>query len=158
METTGNKKTATLLQLSAYTQYFFPFGNFIFPVIIWSVKKDESEFVNYNGKQAINFQLSLLMYTIALMIIAIPTLLYTIFSGLDFTLANDSNWMFKNNAHWFIENFNGGKIGGILAVAIIALLIFAVMKVAEFFLILYAALKNTNGENYNYPFTIKFIK
>ncbi len=33
METTANKNTATLLQLSALTQYFFPLGNFIFPAI-----------------------------------------------------------------------------------------------------------------------------
>ena len=61
MESTVNKNTATLMQLSALTQYFFPFGNFIFPTIIWSIKKNESQFVNYNGKQILNglHQLSL---------------------------------------------------------------------------------------------------
>jgi len=150
METTGSKTTATLLQLSAYTQYFFPLGNFIFPVIIWSAKKQESEFVNYNGKQAINFQLSLLMYTILLIVIAVPTFLYAFLNGLDFTQMGTS--------HWEIENFNFARVSTLMLIGIIALFILAVMKVTEFFLILYAAVKNTNGENFNYPLTIKFIK
>lgn len=150
METTGSKTTATLLQLSAYTQYFFPFGNFIFPVIIWSAKKQESEFVNYNGKQAINFQLSLLMYTILLIVIAVPTFLYAFLNGLDLTHIGTS--------HWEIENFNFARVSTLMLIGIIALFILAVMKVTEFFLILYAAVKNTNGENFNYPLTIKFIK
>ena len=158
METTGSKLTATLLQLSAYTQYFFPFGNFIFPVIIWSAKKKESEFVNYNGKQAINFQLSLLVYTIILMIIVVPTFFYTFFKDLDFRSAINSKWVFENNGHWIIDNFSSGKITGLIAIAIIAIFTLLGIKIAEFFLILYAAVKNTNGENFNYPLTIKFIK
>jgi uncharacterized Tic20 family protein len=150
METTGSKTTATLLQLSAYTQYFFPLGNFIFPVIIWSAKKQESEFVNYNGKQAINFQLSLLMYTILLVVIAVPTFLFAFFNGLDVTGMNTSEWE--------IENFNFARVSTLMLIGIIACVTIVVMKVLEFFLILYAAVKNTNGENFNYPLTIKFLR
>jgi len=150
METTGSKTTATLLQLSAYTQYFFPLGNFIFPVIIWSAKKQESEFVNYNGKQAINFQLSLLMYTILLVVIAVPTFLFAFFNGLDLTGINTTEWE--------IENFNFARVSTLMLIGIIACVTILVMKVLEFFLILYAAVKNTNGENFDYPLTIKFLK
>jgi uncharacterized Tic20 family protein len=150
METTASKTTATLLQLSAYTQYFFPLGNFIFPVIIWSAKKQESEFVNYNGKQAINFQLSLLMYTILLVVIAVPTILFAFLNGLDATGMNTSEWE--------IENFNFARVSTLMLIGIIACVTIVVMKVLEFFLILYAAVKNTNGENFNYPLTIKFLK
>jgi uncharacterized Tic20 family protein len=158
METTVNKTTATLLQLSAYTQYFFPFGNFIFPVLIWSVKKNESEFVDYNGKQVINFQLSLLVYTILLAIIAVPLLIYTFFNGLNLNFAYNRNWIIENDGDWVLENFDFQKISGLLAIAILVVVLFVTMKVVEFFLILYAAVKNTNGENFNYPLTIKFIK
>jgi uncharacterized Tic20 family protein len=150
METTANKTTAVLLQLSAYTQYFFPFGNFIFPIVIWSAKKDQSEFVNYNGKQAINFQLSLLIYTIALLIIAIPIFAYTIFKDADITM-----W---HNGHWVFNRFKEEEFTGLIILGFAAAAIAFVLKVAEFFLILTAAIKNSNGENYKYPLTINFIK
>lgn len=41
-------------------------GGFIGPLIIWLIKKDSSEFVNDQGKEALNFQLTLLIgYVIA---------------------------------------------------------------------------------------------
>jgi uncharacterized Tic20 family protein len=55
--------------------------------------------------------------------------------------------------HWNIEN-----ITGIVIIAIVAVLLFVGMKVAEFFLIIYASLKTANGEHYKYPLTIPFIK
>ncbi len=34
------------------------------PIIVWLLKKDDSAFVDANGKQAINFQLSIIIYSI----------------------------------------------------------------------------------------------
>lgn len=150
METTPNKNIATLLQLSALTQYVFPFGNFIFPIVIWSIKKQESSFVDYNGKQAINFQLSLFMYSLILIMVAAPILLYTIFHDISFTVSC--------NGDQIIEEFSAGKITGIVMIAVISVVLLAAIKVVEFLLIIYAAVKNSNGENYNFPFTIKFLK
>lgn len=150
METTANRNTAILMQLSAYTQYFIPFGNFIFPTLIWSLKKQDSKFVDYNGKQIINFQLSLFLYSLLLIIIAIPLLLYTTLSDLSFNTFNEF--------HFVHEQFSTEKITGIATIAILAVVILIAMKVLEFFLIMYASVRNSNGENYNYPLTIKFIK
>ena len=150
METTGNKTTAALLQLSAYTQYFFPFGNFIFPVVIWSAKKDQSKFVDYNGKQCINFQLSILIYTIVLVIIAASIFLHTIFANTYITL-----W---HNGRWVINRFRQEDITGLVVLGIVTTGMVVVLKVAEFFITLTAAIKNSNGEYYKYPLTINFIK
>lgn len=150
MESTSERNTATLMQISAFTQYIIPLGNFIFPVIIWSLKKKDSAFVDYNGKQAINFQLSLFMYSLLLMIIAVPALLYTIF--------NDMAFRNQDHCQWVVEEFSAGKITNIVLIAVVAAFLFILLKVAEFILILYAAVKNSNGENYNYPLTINFIK
>jgi uncharacterized Tic20 family protein len=150
MKTTTDKNTATLLQLSAYTQYFFPFGNFIFPTLIWSMKKKESAFVDYNGKQAINFQLSLLLYSLILLAIAIPALMYSIFSGTDINFDIDGDLV--------VNEFTINQVTGIVAVAMVAGFLFFVLKAVEFFLIFYASVKNSNGENYKYPLTINFIK
>lgn len=52
--------------LSAFAGYFFPFGGIIGPIICWISRKDESEWVNVNGKASLNFQLSMLLYTVLL--------------------------------------------------------------------------------------------
>lgn len=150
METTANKNTATLLQLSAFSQYFFPLGNFIFPALIWSLKRNDSEFVDYNGKQAINFQLSIFLYSLLLLIIAVPVFIYTLLNNINYTIGVDGDWV--------MEQFTMGKITGLILIGLIATLIFVGLKVAEFFLIIYASVKNNNGEPYNFPLTIKFIK
>ena len=42
-----------------------PLGNILVPLIIWLIKKDEYELEADQGKEAVNFQLSILLYTVA---------------------------------------------------------------------------------------------
>jgi len=151
METNNNKNLATFTHLSTLSQYCIPFGNYIFPLLIWSTNKDKSEFIDFNGKQALNFQLSIFLYSLVLAMIAIPIILITIFSNVPMdSIVNDR--AFDENS-LSVEN-----ITGIVIVAIIAILLFVVLKVAEFFLIIFASIKASNGENYKYPLTIPFLK
>jgi uncharacterized protein len=50
---------AMICHLSALAGYFCPFGNVLGPLIVWAVKKDEYSYVDVQGKEAINFQLSM---------------------------------------------------------------------------------------------------
>lgn len=59
---------AMLCHLSSFAGYFFPFGGIIGPLICWLSRKDESLWVNVNGKASLNFQLSMLLY----MVLALP--------------------------------------------------------------------------------------
>ena len=59
---------AMLCHLSAFAGFFFPFGGIIGPLICWLTRKDESSWVNINGKASLNFQLSMLLY----IVLAIP--------------------------------------------------------------------------------------
>jgi uncharacterized Tic20 family protein len=59
---------AMLCHLSAFAGFFFPFGGIIGPLICWLSRKDESPWVNENGKTSMNFQLSILLY----MVLALP--------------------------------------------------------------------------------------
>ncbi|WP_395050206.1 DUF4870 domain-containing protein [Flavobacterium sp.] len=151
METTNEKNLATFTHLSTLSQYCIPFGNYIFPILIWSTNKDKSEFVDYHGKQVLNFQLSILLYSLVLAMIAIPIFIITIFSNIPLNaVMNDHDFVMN---HFSVEN-----ITGIVIVALIAIFIFVGLKVAEFFLIIYASVKASNGEKYMYPLTIPFIK
>ena len=151
MENTSEKNTATFTHLSTLSQYIIPFGNYIFPILIWTSYKDKSEFVNHHGKQALNFQLSLLLYTLILALIAIPIFI-TVF------LQNLPMEAVFNNEDFVIRNFNFEGNIGLISVGLTAVLLFGLLKVVEFFLVIYASIKTSNGELYKYPLTIPFIK
>ncbi|MCL6461221.1 hypothetical protein SAMN05444372_102172 [Flavobacterium micromati] len=151
MESTTEKNIATFTHLSTLTQYFIPFGNYIFPIILWSTKKEQSEFVDHHGKQVLNFQLSLLLYSLVLLMIAIPSFLISVFNNMSLNaLINDHDLNISN------FNFEGNII--LLTLGLLCILLFGFLKVAEFFLIIYASVKTSNGEKYQYPITISFIK
>jgi uncharacterized Tic20 family protein len=112
--------------------------------------KKNSSYVDHHGRQTINFQLSLFLYSLVLFTISVPILLTTIFQNIPFSAM-------VNGDDVFIENFSAANITGIVTVAIIAAVIFFFLKVAEFFLIIYASVKAANGERYVYPLTINFL-
>ena len=63
---------AMLCHLSALAGFFFPFGGILGPLICWLSRRDESAWVNVNGRNSLNFQLSMLLYiTLALPLIFI---------------------------------------------------------------------------------------
>ena len=70
--TKHDRNLAAVIHASTFSKFFIPFGNFIIPLVLWTANKNENEFVDYNGKQALNFQISLLLYSVVFGIISIP--------------------------------------------------------------------------------------
>ena len=71
---------AMFCHLSALIGFVIPFGNIIGPLVIWVLKKDEYPLVNENGKEALNFQISMTIYILAsvlliFVVIGIPLLI-----------------------------------------------------------------------------------
>lgn len=151
MESNSNNSTAAFINLSTLSQYFIPFGNFIFPIIIWGANKAKSTYIDEQGKQTINFQLSLFLYTLILVMIAIPIVVISFFNNISFDT-------FISNEEVLVENFDFSNMTAALTIALCAIALLIALKIAEFFLIIYASLKTSNGDNFKYPFTIKFIK
>ena len=66
--------------LAAFAGFVIPYaGNIIGPLVIWLIKKDESSFVNDQGKESLNFQISMTIYGIVafllcFVVIGIPIL------------------------------------------------------------------------------------
>lgn len=76
---------AMFCHLSGLAGFIIPFGNIVAPLIIWSIKKDEFSLVSDQGKEALNFQISVGIYLIvafilSMLLIGIP-LLIAIFIG-----------------------------------------------------------------------------
>lgn len=46
-----------------------PFGNILGPMIVWLIKKEEFPFVDDQGKEAMNFQISMTIYGIVAFIL-----------------------------------------------------------------------------------------
>jgi uncharacterized protein len=53
---------AMLCHLTALAGFVFPFGNIIGPLVIWMMKKDQYALVDDQGKEALNFQISMTIY------------------------------------------------------------------------------------------------
>lgn len=51
-----------LAHLSSLVGFLVPFGNVLAPLVVWLVKKDASTFVDFHGKESINFQINMIGY------------------------------------------------------------------------------------------------
>jgi uncharacterized Tic20 family protein len=60
---------AMICHLSTLAGFVIPFGNIIGPLVTWIIKKDEFPLVDDQGKEAINFQISMTIYIIASIIL-----------------------------------------------------------------------------------------
>ena len=151
MLTNTEKNWGALTHIGAFGQYLFPLGNFVIPIIIWSSKKNESEYIDTNGKQCINFQLSVFLYSIILGAIFVPVFLITFLSHITF------DELIHNN-HYMVQDLNFTENVGLITTGAIAVFLLVCLKIVEFFLIIQAAVKTANGESYSYPITLKFMK
>ncbi len=55
---------AMYIQLSAFAGYFIPLGTVIVPVILWMIWRDRDPYIDEMGREATNFQLSMVLYYI----------------------------------------------------------------------------------------------
>lgn len=60
-----------LCHISAFAFFIFPFGNIIGPLVIWLIKRDVYQFVNEQGKESLNFQISITIYALAALLLSI---------------------------------------------------------------------------------------
>lgn len=148
MISTHQKNIATFIHLSTFSRFIIPFGNFIGPIILWITNKEKSEFVDAHGKQAINFQISILLYAVILGALTIPFFVFNLLGHIDFFDFNGFD-----NIH-----INIGKPSPLLyitgAFGVLAIIGF----ILELVFIVVASLKARDGELYKYPLTINFLK
>jgi len=131
MSKTTENNNAFLMHLSSFAGYFFPFGAIIVPLVFWESKKKESELLNRVGKEVINFNLSYLLYFIGIVVVM---------ASLGLSIAINE-----------VDQLN-------LFLLISMGIVLSILGIAKFVLIIIAAIKGNQGEEYKYPLTINFIK
>lgn len=147
------KNLSAIIHASTFSKYILPFGNFILPLILWTANKKDHHFIDHSGKQALNFQISLLLYSIVVAILMVPFfigILPQIFPHGVFNLSS-------------INEFNGlnldpSKFGtllwplGIAGFAQVGLILLNIVYT------ILATIRTSEGILFKYPLTIKFIK
>ena len=159
METTLTKHERNLgaaIHASVFSKFFIPFGNFIIPLVLWTVNKQRSQFIDHNGKQALNFQISMLLYSIVSGIITIPFVVGFFpemfdFGFFGFDRFNDFNTFDMK----FGDNFPFGT--WLLPIGLVGLFQVVLFMVNLVYTIL-ATLRANEGQVFEYPLTIKFIR
>ncbi len=143
-EVTGSEQTnALIIHLSGLSNLVIPFGNIIVPLVLWQAMKSDSKFVDHHGKEALNFNLSFLLYGFLAVLLFAGSLIGTLIGGVD---------------------MDAGEGVDILPVLlgssgfIVSLLFLGVMFIIRLVFIIIAVLRSGKGEWYRYPMTIRFIR
>lgn len=148
------RNLSAAIHASTFSKFFIPFGNFIIPLVLWTANKKDYEFVDYNGKQALNFQISLLLYSILLGIISVPFFIGFLPDIFDFGFDSLNTF---NNLNISIDSDDLRFGWWWFPIGIAGLLQGALFIVNLVYTIL-ATLRTNEGQTFEYPFTIKFIK
>lgn len=98
--------------LAALAGFVIPFGSIIGPLIVWLIKKDESSFVDSQGKEALNFQITMLIAFLVCIV---------------------------------------------LAFILIGFLLMAVVVIFNLIMIILAAIKTSEGQDFRYPVSLRLI-
>jgi uncharacterized Tic20 family protein len=151
--TKHERNLAAFIHASTFSKYFIPFGNFFIPLILWIANKKEHDFVDFNGKQALNFQISILLYGV---ILAICTAILFLIFAFDFVGFINVLEINEHNLSEF--GHRHGNFGIHVLFMIVAGALGLGLLVLDIVCSILATIKGSNGEKYNYPFTINFIR
>lgn len=63
------RQWAMICHFAAALGFIFPFGNLIGPLIVWQLKRDQDAFIDEQGKEALNFQLTVAIAAIVCLVL-----------------------------------------------------------------------------------------
>lgn len=118
-----------------------PFLGALPPYIVWQLGRDRHPFIDAQGREAINFQISMTLYLLVSLILWIFLAFTTCMVAVSGTGATQNS--FETVFSWI-------SLSG-LAV----LIAFGLFMVAT---TLFAGIKASQGRSYRYPFTIRFLQ
>jgi|CXWL01.1.fsa_nt_gi uncharacterized Tic20 family protein len=58
------RQYAMWIHLTTACASAIPIGHFVAAIVLWQIKKQESEFIDDHGKEVVNFQISLFVYAL----------------------------------------------------------------------------------------------
>lgn len=138
-------QTAMLCHLAAFAGLILPFFSLIGPLAVWLMKRGEDPFIDANGREAVNFHLSLYAYGIlgsgAMLLLGLASV-----GGLATMAQHDQAGAAAFGAM-------AGMFGGIGLLVVLGLVLLLMGMIFP----IIAALKADKGEMYRYPLTIRVL-
>ena len=144
-----DRTVAALIHLSTFSQFIFPFGNFLFPLILWTAKRSDP-FVDEHGKEALNFQISLFLYFIALLFFGIAGILIYAF-----TTSPQETFLITGDS---VQISSLPEAMPLLLFEATIILLLVILVILNIYAVISATIKAGEGEKYHYPLSINFIK
>ncbi|QMS87514.1 DUF4870 domain-containing protein [Nostoc edaphicum CCNP1411] len=114
--------------------------NLLAPLLIWKFKKSQYPWIDLQGKESLNFQISLTLYTLIFIVISLFLVL------ISFSLALATNGSFNE-----IKTTLDSLLFFLISLISLKLLL-------QSFLVTFAAVKAYNGEHYRYPLTVRILR
>lgn len=146
-----HRSVATFIHLSTFSKYLIPFGNFIFPLLLWVSQRKKSAFIDDHGRGALNFQMSMLIYNLVVIFITVPLILWQSFEIADLNLS-----FYDLEEHF--ERFVGlSEVSVLVMICIIAALVLLALFIFQLFAVISAAVSASRGAACYYPLCIPFI-
>jgi uncharacterized protein len=129
---------ALFCHLSAFLSFVVPFGHIIGPVAVWLTKRAESPFIDWHGREAVNFQITSTIVSFVIML-ALVLLLFTagFFSGV---------------------STSPPSMMSSLIPMLLVLGLFLAWTVTAVVFTLVAGVRASHGRRWQYPVCIRFIR
>lgn len=136
-----NCHLAGLISIGVCSIVPIPFLGALFPYVVWRLGRDRHPFIDEQGRSAVNFQLSMSVYLLI-------GFIFWVF--LSFTTCMAAFSGVSSNS-----NFFGTIFGWLLFLGAVAIALFAVFMIA---VMIFAAVKASQGQSYRYPFNLQFLQ
>lgn len=149
----NERNLSGIIHASTLSKYFIPFGNFLLPLILWLGNKNDKPFVDYNGKQALNFQISILLYGVVL-----ATIIGVLFLIFAFDFVGFVNVLEINEHNLDLYGRDHRKLGPLVVFVILAGVFALGLLLLDVICTVIATIKGGSGEMYKYPLTINFLR
>lgn len=150
------RNLSALMHASTLSKFFIPLGNFILPLVLWMANKKDLAYADYNGKQVLNFQLSLVLYSIAAGLISIPFFISFWPDSFNWNFSRLGDLISTNTLNMDLD-LNGFGFGKLLWPAGIVGLIQASLFFINIIYSILGTLRTSEGAYFKYPITIPFI-
>jgi uncharacterized protein len=128
------KTWGMLCHLAVFAGFVVPFGNIFGPLTVWLMKRDSIPEVMEHGKESLNFQISITLYSIVAIIVVIAALLGSAAQSI------------SGEPGMEVLLFTGAWVLG-----------FILLTVIELVFIIVATVRASRRESYRYPLSIRFI-
>jgi uncharacterized protein len=124
------RSCAMLCHVAVLAAMVVPFGHIIGPLVAWLAKREQYPLVDDQGKEALNFQISMTIYTVLILVVFVVGLIEIISGQVEDTVPLT------------------------LLLSGAALVLLGIINVV---LIVIASVRSYRGERYRYPLSIRFV-